>query len=207
MSPRTAFVYVKGFKIFDDRHGKPRCYHRMSGTPVDLKKYPLGSVEFYDECHRISRLGGNRMRMSSGGKTRNYPKLDDITPGTPLRLSAAAQLAFPDGSMTVSGLRRERDRGRLVVESIAGKEYTTLAAIEQMRKLCRAGKNLPVSGSVPNAAETENLMHGPLGSSSMTESKLPQNALRTKLQKLKRNSLNILQPNISPAAKHETSKT
>jgi hypothetical protein len=32
-----------------------------------------------------------------------------------LRLSMAAALAFPDGSMTASGLRREAARGRLVI--------------------------------------------------------------------------------------------
>jgi hypothetical protein len=37
---------------------------------------------------------------------------DAITLDTPLRLSVAARLAYPDGSMTVSGLRREAARGR-----------------------------------------------------------------------------------------------
>ena len=39
--------------------------------------------------------------------------------------------------MTASGLRREGARGRLVIERIAGKDYTTLANIERMRELCR----------------------------------------------------------------------
>ena len=55
----------------------------------------------------------------------------------PLRLALAAKVAFPDGSMTASGLRREAKRGRLVVERIAGKDYTTLDAIQEMRRLCR----------------------------------------------------------------------
>ncbi|WP_245344044.1 hypothetical protein [Bradyrhizobium japonicum] len=55
----------------------------------------------------------------------------------PLRLRRAAELAFPGGGMTASGLRREAVRGRLVVERIAGKDYTTLAAISRMRELCR----------------------------------------------------------------------
>lgn len=50
------FVRVKGFKIFRDRHGKPRCYHRTSGHPVDLSKFPFGSVEFLAECARIAGL-------------------------------------------------------------------------------------------------------------------------------------------------------
>ena len=30
-------VRVKGFKIFNDRHGKQRCHHRETGHKVDLK--------------------------------------------------------------------------------------------------------------------------------------------------------------------------
>ncbi|MCC6946998.1 MAG: tyrosine-type recombinase/integrase [Bradyrhizobiaceae bacterium] len=48
-------IRVKGFQIFRDRHGKTRCYHRKSRTPVDLHKAPLGSAEFFAECARISQ--------------------------------------------------------------------------------------------------------------------------------------------------------
>ena len=61
------------------------------------------------------------------------PSRDQVDPETPLRLNVAAVLAFPDGTMTASGLRREAARGRLMVERIAGKDYTTLANIERMR--------------------------------------------------------------------------
>ena len=37
---------------------------------------------------------------------------------TPLRLDVAAKAAFPFGDMTASGLRREAQRGRLVIERI-----------------------------------------------------------------------------------------
>ena len=67
---------------------------------------------------------------------------DKIDPSTPLRLAVAAALAYPDGSMTASGLRKERDRGRLIVERTAGKDYTTLAAIQRMRELCRVMPHL-----------------------------------------------------------------
>jgi hypothetical protein len=65
------------------------------------------------------------------------PSPNAITPETPLRLAVAAAIAFPDGSMTVSGLRKEAKRGRLAIERVAGKDYTTLAAIGRMRELCR----------------------------------------------------------------------
>src|ERR1700744_1517716 len=94
---------------------------------------------------------------------RSLPAPDTLKPDTPLRLEVAAAIAFPDGSMSASGLRRERDRGRLTTEQIAGKDYTTLANIERMRELCRvvakdhvsisaergmtAAANMPQSGS------------------------------------------------------------
>jgi hypothetical protein len=64
-----------------------------------------------------------------------YPP--NIGPNTPLRLKKAAELAYPDGSMTASGLRGEAKKGRLVIERVAGKDYTTLGAIEEMRGKCR----------------------------------------------------------------------
>ena len=53
------------------------------------------------------------------------PKRENIDPDTPLRLGIAAAVAFPDGSMTASGLRREGARGRLILERIAGKDRGT----------------------------------------------------------------------------------
>jgi integrase len=49
-------VRVKGFQIFRDRYGRMRCYHRKSRISVDLNKAPIGSVEFFAECTRISEL-------------------------------------------------------------------------------------------------------------------------------------------------------
>src|SRR5262245_7444635 len=65
------------------------------------------------------------------------PSNPEITPETPLRLKTAVRLAFPDGGMTVSGLRREAAKGHLAIETIAGKQFTTLNAIQEMRKKCR----------------------------------------------------------------------
>lgn len=50
------YVRVKGFQIFDDRHGRPRCYHRASRTAIDLGLYPIGSAGFLAECARITAL-------------------------------------------------------------------------------------------------------------------------------------------------------
>lgn len=62
----------------------------------------------------------------------------------PIRLDVAAKLAFPDGGMTASGLRRERDRGTLRTMIVARKEFTTLADIDAMLAACRSSPVKPV---------------------------------------------------------------
>jgi len=82
----------------------------------------------------------------------------EITPNTPLRLADAVKIAFPMGGMTVAGLRRERDRNRLVIEKIAGKEFTTLVHIERMRELCREEARGPdFNLSLPTETRAERL--------------------------------------------------
>jgi integrase len=49
-------IRMKGFKIFADRHGKLRCYHRKTNVAVDLNHTPLGSAEFFAVCARIAEL-------------------------------------------------------------------------------------------------------------------------------------------------------
>jgi hypothetical protein len=120
-------------------------------------------------------------------RTPTLPPRDQIADDTPLRLKVAADWAFPDGSMTASGLRREADRGRLVIERIAGKLYTTLADIDRMRMLCRVEARVPASGSVPHGATRQaKLPNGRFGSSSMPGGTSPQDALRAKLSALSR---------------------
>lgn len=100
----------------------------------------------------------------------------------PLRLKLAAALAFPDGSMTPSGLRKEAQRGKLVIERVAGKDYVTLAAIEEMRTQCRVQKSAPVSGSGQRAKRKGGLLRKQPGSFSTVEGISPQDALKAKLQ-------------------------
>lgn len=49
-------IKLKGFKIYKDRHGRQRFYHRFTGFAIDLDKMPLGSTEFFAECTRIAAL-------------------------------------------------------------------------------------------------------------------------------------------------------
>lgn len=64
-------------------------------------------------------------------------QLQEFSEDTPLRLDAAVKAAFPNGGITVTGLRSEIAKGRLEVELIAGKLFTTLGAIARMRERCR----------------------------------------------------------------------
>jgi hypothetical protein len=123
------------------------------------------------------------LRNLSMPNRKALPTFDQITPETPLRLAVAAALAFPDGSVTASALRRERDRGRLIVERIANKEYTTLSDIKRMRQLCRENAKEPDSGC-PNQERTAVMSGDRCGSSSTAADNTPQAVLRTKLQKL-----------------------
>jgi hypothetical protein len=103
-----------------------------------------------------------------------------IGPDTPLRLDVAARVAFPGGGMTASGLRREAVRGRLTIERIAGKDFTTLSAIAAMREKCRAQS--PHLASTSERAATV----PPSGSSSTPDAKSQQAHLRTIAEKLKK---------------------
>jgi hypothetical protein len=87
------------------------------------------------------------------------PPADQLKPDTPIRLAVAAAIAFPDGSMSASGLR-EAARGHLVIERIADKDYTTLASIERMRESYRvesSPSSLPPCGPEGQARRAKEL--------------------------------------------------
>jgi hypothetical protein len=116
----------------------------------------------------------------------SIPSPEQVTPDTPLRLEIAAALAFPDGSMTAAGLRREAARGRLVIERIAGKDYTTLAHIERMREACRVGAKAHDS----TCAEHVQASAGKRSGLSATGNAIsPRAALEARLTKGRRNLL------------------
>jgi hypothetical protein len=102
---------------------------------------------------------------------------------TPLRLKVAAAIAFPDRTMTASGLRREAARGRLVIERVAGKDYTTLAHIAEMRRLCQQRVKAPDCGFGPRGGQRAGSFAPELSGSSSTAVDIsPQDALRAKLR-------------------------
>jgi hypothetical protein len=119
-----------------------------------------------------------------------------IGPDTPLRLKKAAEIAFPDGGMTVSGLRREIRRGRLAVETIAGKQFTTLRNIEEMREKCRSEpKARDCGSSPPERTRTDASSSERCGSSATAPPSAALDAARAKLSKLRKGSKNISTPN------------
>jgi hypothetical protein len=132
-------------------------------------------------------------------KVRNMPDLDQISKDTPLRLNIAAALAYPDGSMTPSGLRREAAKGRLAIERTAGKDYTTLGAIEHMRELCRLGVKQRGCGSDKRAVTEKRATHTTrCGSSAMENIQRAQAAAKMIVKELKERSSNISTESTSP---------
>jgi hypothetical protein len=113
------------------------------------------------------------------------PANDNIHPDEPLRLKDAIKFGFPHGGMTVSGLCKEAARGRLVIEKIANKNFTSLRAIEEMRKLCRVKAEGRACGGEKSAGMAARSSHGEPGSSSTEESITPQAALLAKIEKRK----------------------
>jgi hypothetical protein len=84
--------------------------------------------------------------------------------------------------MSVSGLRREAAHGRLRIERIASKDFTSLNNIDDMRELCRVpAKAFACSNGVLDTREERSLPK-PSGSSRTAASISPQDALRARLQ-------------------------
>jgi hypothetical protein len=100
-----------------------------------------------------------------------------VTADTPLRLEDAIKYGFPAGGMTVSGLRKEIERGRLAAYKIANKHFTTLADIEEMKTKCRVQAKDHTSGSDLPVARTANSSRVRSGSSKMPDDKLRLDAL------------------------------
>src|ERR1700675_1009998 len=102
------------------------CHHDV---PECARRKPPLSEAFLTNCHAngvpVKRKAATIMQEAVMGPDnrgshmsgrRHMPVNGDVGDTTPLRLAVAAATAFPDGSMTASGLRRECARGRLVIE-------------------------------------------------------------------------------------------
>jgi integrase len=107
-------VRVKGFQIFSDRHGCPRCYHRRTGRAVDLEKAPLGSAEFFAECARIAdlaQLAGSPRPGTLGGLIAEYKASRaflDLRPRTQKDYERICELLRPIGDLPLIEITRPR---------------------------------------------------------------------------------------------------
>jgi hypothetical protein len=128
---------------------------------------------------------------------------DEIGHDTPLRLKTAVEIAFPLGGMTVSGLRSEARKGNLVIEEIAGKQFTTLRHIEEMREKCRDNRKGQGCGSNRSAKRMEGSANGQHGLSVTERARLARAALEESAR-----TLNVRSPNTSPSnISHQSSGT
>lgn len=105
------------------------------------------------------------------------PARDAITDNTPLRLETAAALAFPDGSMTAVTLRRMIANGQLKAVKLAGRYYTTLAAIGEITTPCLVKPKARASSSTQEAS----------GISGMDNSSVALDAMNLTAKALKEN--------------------
>jgi len=129
------------------------------------------------------------MSLSETFELPSQPGLD-----TPLRLKDAIKLAFPFGGMTVSGLRKERERGNIRFERLANKDFVTLRAINDMRELCRDQQRTPDCGLNPKSVTRRESSHGAQhGSLETGRIKSARAALE-----LTARGLNARSPSISP---------
>jgi hypothetical protein len=90
-------------------------------------------------------------------RERRFLTLEEVTETTPLTLANAAEIAFPGGGITAWTLRRERDKGRLPVFRLGGRDYTTLKAIEDLKALSVVRPTIPVPELAPQDAFMEKL--------------------------------------------------
>jgi len=102
---------------------------------------------------------------------------NDMAPDidTPITLKEACRIVFQD-KITPATLRAEARRGRLIIESIGNKHFTTLAYIEEMRIKCRRPADQQETGLISDEQHE---------SSSLEERKVALAAARLTLKGLK----------------------
>jgi hypothetical protein len=151
----------------------------------------------------LSRLP-KRLPLVPGEQWGGIP--DKIKPDTPLPLKLAAKIAFPTGTMTVSGLRNEIRNGHLQASKVAGRIWTTLTDIKRMMQQCQI-KEADDLVKVRNytCAKPRDQEVGGDGSSSTAPPaastlKEAQEHLNQIAQQLRRRSLPISPKNTSPTS-------
>jgi hypothetical protein len=124
---------------------------------------------------------------------------ETITADQPLRLADACNLFFA-GALTPAALRLEASRGNLAMMRIAGKDFVTPAAIEDMKRKCRVERNPHTSSSEPSPRSRVNPAPDASGSSRTDQSISAQDALSMKLQRLSGGSRNTSARSTTPSS-------
>jgi hypothetical protein len=137
-------------------------------------------------------LAGKKPLLGRGPK----PPDGEITPTTPLRLERAAEIAF-GGEVTAGALRKALRKAGIPVERYAGKDFTTLRDIEEMRGKCRSQR---AQGSTcnPTSTATGSSTSAPRGSSETERAKSALAALRENAKPQKKNSASTSPANTKP---------
>jgi len=103
-----------------------------------------------------------------------------------IRLETAAKIAFPDGSVTVSSLRKQIKMGRLIAWLVGGKYLTSLNEIEGMLETCRVTPSRPDSGTVSQGGQNKAAVPKKAsGSSFTTDANLARDAAKATARALK----------------------
>jgi len=110
--------------------------------------------------------------------------LTTIDSDRPLRLVDAAAAR----GLTVSTLRTEAKRGRLVIWRVAGKDWTSLAEIDRMFERCRVTPQEPDFGLDQREKMKTAISASPSGSSRTESDKLALDAVMATMLKLKNSS-------------------
>lgn len=97
-------VRLKGLKRFRDRHGKLRCYHRKTGTPITSE---IGSPEFFAELARLDAKAGRASLSKPGtlgdliGQYRASARFQELQPRTRADYEAVFEFLRPLSSTTL----------------------------------------------------------------------------------------------------------
>ena len=117
---------------------------RVPGTSIDSTRKPCTAC--------VIRPAGSPV------KSRKEVDLSRITKTTPVGLTLAAELAFPDGSVTAATLTREIAVGRLTAWRVGNKLLTSQTEVTKWLDQCRVDASQERSGPLgapPQGRPTE----------------------------------------------------
>lgn len=112
-----------------------------------------------------------------------------------IRLTDAAKVI----GVSAGSLRRESEKGRLVIWRVAGKDWTTMAEIDRMFELCQKGPKVPVCGLNPDIQRTDTKAE-PSGSLKTEATERARAALLATVRARRNSSRTISQENIAQNA-------